>query len=237
MTDDKDESLISHIEALRTTLIKCFISVGILLPFTFWISPKVLDFIIKILISDNKIKLNYFAPMEVFILQIKLALLLSIIVAFPYIMKKIWNFVLPALYEHERKFIATMVIISTVLFIFGVTFCIFLILPLIIKFGMSFGGELINPLWGVSNLVNLALWLSFVFGLMFQVPLATYMLIKWGILSYDTISSKRPYVVVTILVSAALLTPPDIVSQILLFTPTYLLFELGLLFSRGKKNV
>ena len=234
MTDDKDESLISHLEALRTTLIKCFIAVGILLPFTFWISPKALDFIIKILISDNKIQLNYFAPMEVFILQIKLALLLSIIVAFPYIVKKIWDFVLPALYEHERKFIGTTVITSTILFICGVTFCIFLILPLIIKFGMSFGGELINPVWGISNLVNLALWLSFTFGLMFQVPLVTHMLIKWGILSYDTISSKRPYVVVTILVSAALLTPPDIVSQILLFTPTYLLFELGLLFSRGK---
>ncbi len=234
MTDDKDENLISHLEALRTTLIKCFIAVGILLPFTFWISPKALDFIIKILISDNKIQLNYFAPMEVFILQIKLALLLSIIVAFPYIVKRIWDFVLPALYEHERKFIGTTVITSTILFICGVTFCIFLILPLIIKFGMSFGGELINPVWGISNLVNLALWLSFTFGLMFQVPLVTHMLIKWGILSYDTISSKRPYVVVTILVSAALLTPPDIVSQILLFTPTYLLFELGLLFSRGK---
>ena len=166
-----------------------------------------------------------------------MALLLSIIVAFPYIMKKIWNFVLPALYDHERKFIGTAVITSTILFICGVTFCIFLILPLIIKFGMSFGGELINPVWGVSNLVNLALWLSFTFGLMFQVPLVTHLLIKFGILSYDTISSKRPYVVVTILVSAALLTPPDIVSQILLFTPTYLLFELGLLFSRGKKNV
>ena len=127
MTEDKDESLISHLEALRSTLIKCIVAVGILLPFAFIISPNVLDFIVKILIADNNIKLNYFAPMEVFILQIKLALLLSIIVAFPYIVKKIWDFVLPALYEHERKFIGTMVLTSSVLFICGVTFCIFLI--------------------------------------------------------------------------------------------------------------
>jgi len=235
--EDKDESLISHLEALRNTLIKCFVAVGILLPFAFWASPKVLDYILKILVSDSKISLNYFAPMEVFILQIKLALLLSVIVAFPYIAKKLWDFILPALYENERKFISAMILTSSVLFVCGVSFCIFVILPLIIKFGMSFGSEYIKAMWGVSNLVNLALWLSFTFGLMFQVPLITKMLIKWDILTYDTISSKRPYVVVTLLVAAALLTPPDIISQILLFTPTYFLFELGLLFSRGKKNV
>lgn len=232
MTADKDESIIAHLEALRDTLIRCFVAVGVILPFAFWISPKVLNFIVKILISDSKITLNYFAPMEVFILQIKLALLLSIVIAFPYIAKKIWDFILPALYDHERKFIGTMVVASSILFVCGVTFCLFLILPLIIKFGVSFGGEMISPVWGVSNLINLALWLAFTFGLMFQVPLVTHLLIKWGILSYDTISSKRPYVVTVILVTSALLTPPDIISQVLLFTPTYLLFELGLLFSR-----
>jgi len=235
--EDKDESLISHLEALRITLIKCFVSVGVLLPFSFWASPKLLNLLVKTLVSDSKITLNYFSPMEVFILQIKLALLLSVIVAFPYIMKKLWDFILPALYEHERKFIGTIVLISSILFVCGVSFCLFLIVPLIIKFGVSFGGDLINPIWGVSNLVNLALGLSFTFGLMFQVPLVTHMLIKWGILSYNTISSKRPYVVVTLLIFAAILTPPDIVSQIMLFVPTYLLFELGLLFSKNKKDV
>ncbi len=232
MSEEQNDSIIFHIEALRNTLIKCFVAIVIIFPFSFWISPKVLNFLIKTLINNNKISLNYFAPMEVFILQIKLALLLSVIVAFPYIAKKLWDFVLPALYEHERKFVGTMVLTSSILFICGVIFCIFLILPLIINFGISFGNELISPMWGVSNLINLALRLAFTFGLMFQVPLVTNMLIKWKILSYETVSSKRPYVVVTLLLTAALLTPPDIISQILLFTPTYLLFELGLLFSR-----
>ena len=231
---DKEESLISHLEALRGTLIKCFISVGILLPVMFCFSPKILQYLIKILISDNKITLNYFAPMEVFILQIKLALLMAFIVAFPYIIKQLWNFILPALYEHERKFIRNSVLLSSLLFIGGVSFCLFLILPLIIRFGMSFAGDNINAIFGVSNVINLALWLCFTFGLMFQVPLVTNMLIKWDILSYDTVSSKRPYVVTVLLIAAALLTPPDIISQILLFIPTYLLFELGLLFSRKK---
>jgi len=233
---DKEESLISHLEALRSTLIRCFISVGIFLPVMFYFSPKILQYLIKILISNNKITLNYFAPMEVFILQIKLALLMSFIVAFPYIIKQLWNFILPALYEHEIKFIRNSVLLSSLLFICGVCFCLFLILPLIIKFGMSFAGNNINAMFGISNIINLALWLCFTFGLMFQVPLVTNMLIKWEILSYDTVSSKRPYVIIILLIAAALLTPPDIVSQLLLFIPTYLLFELGLFFSISKKN-
>jgi sec-independent protein translocase protein TatC len=234
---DKDESIINHLEALRSTLIKCFISVSILLPIMFYFSPKILDFLIKVLISDNKITLNYFAPMEVFILHIKISLLMAIIFAFPYILKQIWNFILPALYEHERKFIKNSVILSSLLFIFGVIFCLFMILPIIIKFGISFASDNIHAIFGISNIINLALWLSFTFGIMFQIPLITNMLIRWGILSYDTISSKRPYVIVILLILSALLTPPDIISQILLFTPTYLLFEFGLIFSKGRKNV
>ena len=141
------------------------------------------------------------------------------------------------MYENERKFIKTIIILSSLLFAAGVIFCICLILPLIINFGMSFAKDNINAMFGVSNIVNLALWLGFTFGLMFQIPLVTHLLIKWDILSYDSISSKRPYVVVIILTVAALLTPPDIVSQVLLFLPTYLLFELGLVFSKRKKDV
>ena len=156
--------------------------------------------------------------MEVFILQIKLAFLMSFAAAFPYIIKQLWNFVLPALYEHEKKFIRNSIFASSLLFVSGVLFCFFMILPLIIRFGMSFAANNIQAMFGVSNIINLALWLAFTFGLMFQVPLLVKMLIKYDILSYETISTKRPYVVVILLVSAALLTPPDIISQILLFT-------------------
>lgn len=235
MPEDKDESLITHLEALRSTLIKCFCAIGIVLPLAFWISPKVLHFLIKILIGNSGITLNYFSPMEVFILEIKLAFLIDIIVCFPYISKKLWDFILPALYEKERIFIKTIVITSSILFLAGVAFCIFMILPLIINFGMSFARSNINAVFGISNIINLALWMGFTFGIMFQVPLIVNLLIRWDIISYSTVSSKRPYIVVILLILAALLTPPDIVSQILLFTPTYLLFELGLLFSKKNK--
>ncbi len=230
--ENDNETLISHLEALRETLLKFFISIGIILPFAFFISPKALDFLIKILIGNNNITLNFFSPVEVFILQIKLALVIDILVCFPYIAKNLWDFILPALYDNERKFIKSIVLYSSTLFILGVIFCIFTILPLIINFGMSFSNGNIQAVFGISNVINLSLWLSVVFGLMFQTPLVVHSLIKSGIVDYKTVADKRRYVVAILLICAAILTPPDIVSQVMLFIPTYLLFELGLLFSK-----
>ena len=92
----------------------------------------------------------------------------------------------------------------------------------------------IKAVLGISNVINLSLWLTLAFGLMFQLPLITYSLIKSGFVEYKTFENMRPYVIVTILIIAGILTPPDILSQVLLFTPTYLLFELGLLFAKAK---
>ena len=235
--EDKDESIISHIEALRSMLLKCLKAVGIILIPMIFIAPKCLDIFIKIILKDNNIALNYFSPAEVFIIQIKFALVLDLIVCFPYIAKQVWNFCVPALYEHERKFIKSIVFTSSFLFILGSLFCLFVILPLIINFGMSFATKNINAVFGISNVISLSLWLILAFGLMFQLPLVTHSLIKADIVSYETIKNSRPYVIVGLLIMAGILTPPDVVSQIMLFAPTYLLFELGLLFSRkGSKK-
>lgn len=231
---DNDESLIAHLEALRETLLKCLIVLGLVFPFMLFAAPKVLECLTDIIISDSNVTLNYFSPAEVLIIQIKTAAVLDLIVCFPYIAKKIWDFILPALYENERKFIKTTVLTSTALFVTGVLFCIFFILPLIIKFGMSFSSSNIKAVFGISNIINLSLWMSVSFGLMFQLPLITYSLIKSDIIPYESISDKRSYVIVGILIMAGILTPPDVVSQILLALPTYMLFELGLFFARRK---
>ncbi|MCD7739959.1 MAG: twin-arginine translocase subunit TatC [Candidatus Gastranaerophilales bacterium] len=233
---DKDESIITHIEAFRQMLIKCIIAIATgIIPMLF-ISPKCIDLFIKIILKNNNIVLNYFSPMDVFIIQIKTALILDLIVCFPYISKQVWNFFVPALYEHEKKFIKSIILSSSTLFILGSIFCLFVILPLIINFGLSFSTSNIHAVFGIVNVVNMSLWLILAFGVMFQFPLITYSLIKSEMVSYKTITNTRPYVVVGILISAAILTPPDIISQILLFMPTYLLFELGLLLARRKKE-
>lgn len=230
MAEAKEETLLDHLEALRTVLIKCLSALAIGLLPMFFVAPYVMDLLIKVMMGNNAVQLNFFSPMEVFILQIKMALLLDVLVCFPYIIRQVWSFILPALYDNERKFIKSIVLSSSVLFIIGVLFCLFFILPLVIRFGLSFVTDNIQAVFGIGNIVSLALWLSFVFGVMFQFPLVTYALIRSEMVSYETIKAKRTYVFVGILILSALLTPPDIVSQLLLTIPTYGLFEIGLFF-------
>ena len=234
--ENKDESFISHLEALRSTLLKCLWAIVIVLPFTFYFAPKILDLLIKIITNSIPLKLNYFHPVEVFMIQIKIALVIDVIICFPYIAKQLWNFVLPALYEHEKKSLKTILLISCLLFLSGMLFALFVILPLIINFGLSFATENIQAMFRISDIINLVLWMSVVFGIMFQVPVITYYLIKTDIISYESIADKRPYVVVMLLILSAFLTPPDIISQLVLGIPTYLLFEAGLLVSRFKRK-
>ncbi len=235
--EDRDESLTTHLEALRKLLINCFTALGIGILPAYLAAPYGISLLIKIMVGNNNITLNYFSPMEVFILQIKTAFVLDLLCCFPYIAKKIWDFILPALYDNERKFIRSIVLTSSFLFIAGTLFCIFFILPMIINFGISFATEDIKAVFGISGTITLALWLSVVFGLMFQFPLITWSLIRSDIVAYENVKNKRPYIFVAILIIAALLTPPDIVSQLMLALPTYLLFEAGLYFSRsGKKT-
>ncbi len=228
--DAQDDSLLFHLEALRTLLIKCLSALAIGVVPLFFAAPYCLDLLIHFIIGQNEVTLNYFSPMEIFILQIKIALVLDLLVCFPYIVRQVWLFLLPALYEHERKFIKSIVLTSSGLFICGVLFCLFFILPLLVNFGLSFSTAEIKAVWGVSNIMSLALWLSVVFGLMFQFPLITYSLLRADIVAYDTLKSKRPYIFVGILIISGILTPPDIVSQLMLTVPTYLLFEAGLFF-------
>lgn len=234
--EDKDESLLTHLEALRSTLIRCFVALGIGLIPLFLVAPYFMDCLIKIMIGKNNVSLNYFSPMEVFILQIKIAVVLDFLCCFPYIARQIWQFVVPALYENERKFIKSIVFSSSALFIIGVLFCLFFILPLIINFGISFSTSEIKAMFGISNIIGLALMLSIIFGLMFQFPIITYSLIRFNITSYESVKNKRSYIFVGILIISGILTPPDIVSQLMLTIPTYLLFEIGLWSARKQSK-
>lgn len=233
---EKEENLISHLEALRSVLIKSLLALAAGFFALFFITPQIIDFLIKTVLNGAEIKLNFFSPVEVFLLQIKTALALDILLCFPYLAWQFWGFILPALYDNERKFLGRMVFVCAGLFIAGSLFCLFFIAPLIVRFGLSFTTEQIQPVLGISNILSLVLWLSLAFGAVFQLPLITYGFIKAGILNYNYIKSKRPYVIVGLLIVAGLLTPPDIISQVLLALPAYLLFEAGLFLAKPSKK-
>ena len=233
---NQESTLISHLDALRRALLRSFAVLAIGIVPLFLVSPYVLDWFCGQIALPGDFQLHYFSPLEVFLLQLKIAALLDVVICSPAIAWNIWQFVLPALYEREKKFIRSIVALTSFLFVAGVAFCLIVCFPLIVKFGMSFASDLLQPVFGVSNLVSLAIWLSLAFGCMFQFPLVTFALIRAGIVDYETVCKKRPYVVVGVLSLAALLTPPDIISQLMLGTPTYLLFEAGLLAARRYKK-
>ena len=129
--NDSNESLISHIEALRKMLINSIAAVLILSPVGFFLAPKVINFLVRNSLPEKIAKLHYFSPMEGFIIQLKTALIIALILAFPFVALEIRKFILPALYEHEKKFLTWLVVSSTVLFAGGSVVCVFFILPLI----------------------------------------------------------------------------------------------------------
>jgi sec-independent protein translocase protein TatC len=230
-TDAK--SFIEHFEELRRTIFKCLAAIIVLFVPSFLVSPEVINFLISWSCPPELAKLNYFSPMEVFIIQMKLAAVISIAASFPFWLWQVWRFLLPALYEKERKALKWWVSASVFLFALGAFFCIALILPMIMKFSAGFASGNLQPVISLSAFLNLSGWLVLAFGAMFQFPIAVMLAVRFGFVKYSFLADKRPYIVILILIIAAVLTPPDVVSQIMLAVPTYLLFEIGLFFSRG----
>lgn len=237
MALDKSLSFTEHLEELRTTLIKSLSILAIGLVPIYFVTPYIMETLIKIILGKSTVTLNFFTPLEVFILQLKMALLLDVLVCFPYISKQVWKFILPGLYDNERKLIKSVIVVSSALFITGVLFCMFFILPALINFGLGFATAEIRPVLGIDNILTLVIRISFIFGLMFQFPLITYALLHFNIVSYEDVKRKRAYVFVIILIISGILTPPDIISQLFLTIPTYALFEIGLFFGKKRGNL
>lgn len=232
MSSFENETFITHLEALRGMLLNSITLIALLSPVGFWAAPKFIDFLIKNSLPENMPQLHYFSPMDVFLIQIKIGVLLAFILAYPYIVYEVIKFVKPALYKHESKFMISLIVSASLLFILGGVFCIYTILPLIMNFSAGFSTEYIAPTIGLSQFVTLALGLILAFGVMFEIPLVVILCVKFGLVEVSSLKHLRPYIIVAILIAAGILTPPDIISQLMLAVPTYFLFEAGILIAQ-----
>lgn len=230
--DDTETSLLAHLEALRSVLIRIFAAVAILYIPAYFAAPRIIDLLVARSFPAGTAQLHYFAPMEVFIIQLKLALVIALTASYPWNIHQIWTFLAPALYPGERRMLGWWIFFSAVLFFAGVIFCAALVLPLIMRFSLSFATNGVQPMLGIASFLGLAGWMSLSFGIVFQAPLAVMLAVRFHIVRASTLSKCRPYVYTVILIMAALLTPPDVVSQLMLAIPTALLFEIGLFFAR-----
>jgi sec-independent protein translocase protein TatC len=169
-----------------------------------------------------------------FMAPLRLVLFSALLVTMPYLFYEIWMFMSPGLYKNERSFIAPLMISTILLFSSGVAFAYFIVCPIIFKFFIGVAPESIMVMTDISEYLNFIIKLIFAFGIAFEIPVATFLLIRAGIVQKETLVKTRPYLIILFFVFGMLLTPPDIFSQLFLALPMWLLFEVGLLISREK---
>ena len=166
-----------------------------------------------------------------FLTPFKLVLMLSVFLGMPYILYQIWGFVAPGLYKHEKRLAAPLLASSIILFYCGILFAFYVVFPLVFGFFTSIGPEIVSISTDIGRYLDFVISLFFGFGLAFEVPIATIILVAMGITTPKKLAAKRPFVIVGAFIVGMLLTPPDVISQVLLAVPMWLLFESGLIAS------
>lgn len=163
-----------------------------------------------------------------FLAPFKLTLVLAIFIAIPYILHQVWSFIAPALYRNEKRLAIPLLISSIALFYLGVTFAYFVVFPLAFGFFAGTSPEGVAMMTDINSYLDFVLKLFFAFGIAFEIPIATLLMVKTGMTTVASLKQKRPYVVVSCFVIGMLLTPPDVISQTLLAIPMWILFETGI---------
>ena len=230
------ESISSHLLELRTRLIRVLICLGILsvagIPFASQIYAFVASPLLDILpVGSSMIATQVTSP---FMAPLKLVLFTALLVTMPYLFYEIWMFMSPGLYKNEKSFVAPLMVSTILLFSAGVAFAYLVVLPIIFKFFIGVAPESIQVMTDINQYLSFVIKLIFAFGIAFEIPVATFLLIRTGIAKKESLVKARPYLIILFFVIGMLLTPPDIFSQLFLAIPMWILFELGLLFSKNK---
>ena len=229
MSSSGSMSLTDHLTELRKRLLIIVISVGIFFLASYYFSSHLLE-LIQNPIGEEK--LVFLSPTEAFISHIKISFYSGLFLSMPLILFHIWKFCAPGLFKKEKKYLASFILISSCSFIIGAFFCYLLILPYGLNFLLSFASDNLSPQISIAFYISFVFKLILIFGLVFQVPLIVILLVKMRVLSASTLSNNRGYVFVGSFAASAILTPPDVVTQIFLALPLILLFEISIIAAR-----
>jgi len=234
MTEPAEESFLSHLVELRDRLIRALVAVGLVFVCLMPWAADIYDLLAYPMIRTlpqgaTMIATGVITP---FFIPVKVTILMAFLVALPYVLYQVWAFVAPGLYAHEKRFGLPLVVASTLLFVLGMAFCYFFVFRTVFSFIASFAPKSITPAPDIEQYLNFVLTLFLAFGLAFEVPIVVIVLVRFGIVGLGKIRVARPYVIVGAFVVGAIFTPPDVVSQILLAVPLWLLYELGMVLAR-----
>lgn len=218
-------TLIEHLTELRKRLIRTLIAFVIIFIYVYTKTDEIIDFILNM---AQNIDFIYTKPEELLMSYLKMDLLAALLLTIPVILFQCWRFVRPALKKSERKKGLLFFLMATFLFFAGVAFSLFIITPLCLHFLMEFTNYKIAPMLSIDNYLCFIINMTTVFGLVFDIPAVIYFFASINLIHYKTIKKNGKYIILVMLIVAAVLTPPDIISQILLFIPLLLLYELSL---------
>jgi sec-independent protein translocase protein TatC len=239
---EEKQTFIEHLEELRKRLIISLIAVGMGFVISYIFSKEIFHLLMIPLIKvlPPGASMIFTNLPEAFFTYLKVALLAGIFVASPVVLYQIWLFVAPALYSHEKRYAIPFVIFSTLLFVGGASFGYFIVFPFGFKFFISFATDFIQPAPKLKEYLSFCSILLLTFGLVFELPLFIFFLSKLGVVDARMLSRNRRYVILGIFVIAAILTPPDVVTQIMMAGPLLLLYEVSIwiakIFGRKKEK-
>lgn len=233
---DKEQTLLSHLVELRERLIRSLVSVLVVFICLALFASDIYELIASPLLSQvgddaggNMIATEVTSP---FLAPFKLTIFVAIYICVPYILYQVWSFVVPGLYDTERSLMYPLMVSSVILFYLGTCFAFFVVFPLLFEYIPKFTPVGVVYMPDITHYLNFILKLFFAFGVAFEVPIATILLAKAGLMSIKSMAAKRPYIIVGAFCIGMLLTPPDPISQSLLAFPIWLLFEAGLFMAR-----
>jgi sec-independent protein translocase protein TatC len=232
----QQDTFISHLVELRERVMRALLAVlGVFVLLFLWPgSGPIYDFLAAPLMyalpeGTRMIATGVITP---FMVPMKVTALLAFLVALPYVLYQAWAFVAPGLYEHEKKLAVPIIVASTLLFLMGVAFCYYFVFGTVFKFINDFAPKSITPAPDIEAYFTFVITMFLAFGLTFEIPVVVIILVRAGVVSVDKLKEVRPYVIVGAFVVAAVVTPPDVLSQFMLAVPMCLLYEAGLFFAR-----
>ncbi len=231
---DQELPLIAHLVELRNRLLRAVLLVLVIFAGLFYFANDLYLILVEPLsvlmpVEGQMIATGVASP---FLVPFKLTFVLAVLAAVPFILHQIWAFISPGLYQHEKKFAIPLLLSSILLFYAGIAFAYFVVLPLVFGFFTGIGPEGISFMPDISNILDFSLKIFFAFGIAFEIPVATFLMVLSGMTTVESLSGKRPYIFLGCFVVGMLVTPPDVISQTILALPMYLLFEAGVLASR-----
>jgi sec-independent protein translocase protein TatC len=239
MTDEK-QPFFSHLKELRDRLLVCIVAVAIAFIFTYYFKERLFDFLMQpfLKVMPAQSSFIFTGITEAFLTYFKISVVAALFVAAPVILYEFWMFVAPGLYEKEKKYVYPFIFFGSLCFICGALFCYFVVMPNMYRFFVSYAREFVTPMPDLKNYMGLTLKLLIIFGFIFELPLVAFYLARAGIIKAKMLAKKRRYAILAVFIISAAITPPDVVSMILVALPLWGLYELGILIAKvfGKKE-